>query len=522
MQLRGSRGSGIVPKGSTDTNALGILRCCPSAETGLKSPDCLSADEDEGLSSTNRTRDCAAERVEKLGVFQRTGTREFIPNCRADGSYVPIQCHNSTRSCWCVTETGRPIPGTSVLYTSGSRRPNCAKYHPRAKSATKRRSSQGRKNRKSCNHADRAQFNLALIKTFRGEYGRLKSFSSSFTGYGEMGGEDEVLSWKFDHLDKNKDNFLERNETVILKRLVKQQIQPRQCAKTFISFCANGDKKITKKEWVDCLKIGSMENRSTRGMHPFQLLKQGSSLPHGDFSPPLSPNSRKDSDTREVSNCWTDRQSALASRKSGSNESVIIPECNPSGLYQRTQCAQGKAYCWCVFEETGLQIPLTVVINSTPDCDKKVAAYKSMKGCSGPKKTKFVTDLMATLSKSMQEALSQGKKRLPGDLEHMNPHEQVARWHYNRLDANNNAILERKEWKVFKNETSGDRNLRRCGKKLGRVCDVNQDRKITLTEWLDCLGIKSSEQSQSSSRKPVHRSSSPRTGKNPFTAILKQ
>lgn len=73
--------------------------------------------------------------------------------------------------------------------------------------------------------------------------------------------DEEVLMWKFDHLDKNKDSLLERNETTILKRLVKQQIQPRQCAKTFISFCANGDKKISKREWLDCLKIGSMENR---------------------------------------------------------------------------------------------------------------------------------------------------------------------------------------------------------------------------------------------------------------------
>lgn len=31
------------------------------------------------------------------------------------------------------------------------------------------------------------------------------------------------------------------------------------------------------------------------------------------------------------------------------------------------------------------------------------------------------------------------------------------------------------------------RHLRKCGKKLPRYCDVNSDRKITLTEWLDCL-----------------------------------
>ena len=121
--------------------------------------------------SGNRTRNCAVERSEKLAAAlahrRRAGggsssspsssssrtravSREFIPSCRSDGSYASIQCHVPTRSCWCVTtETGRPIPGTSVLgYPPDVKKLNCAKYNPRAKSATKRRSSQGRKNRK--------------------------------------------------------------------------------------------------------------------------------------------------------------------------------------------------------------------------------------------------------------------------------------------------------------------------------------------------------------------------------------
>lgn len=29
--------------------------------------------------------------------------------------------------------------------------------------------------------------------------------------------------------------------------------------------------------------------------------------------------------------------------------------------------------------------------------------------------------------------------------------------------------------------------LRKCGRKLPRYCDANNDKKITLTEWLNCL-----------------------------------
>jgi len=73
--------------------------------------------------------------------------------------------------------------------------------------------------------------------------------------------DDSVLAWKFDHLDKDKDSMLHKNETLILKNLVKQQIQPRACAKNFISFCAKGDQRITKKEWIECLRIPSVDNR---------------------------------------------------------------------------------------------------------------------------------------------------------------------------------------------------------------------------------------------------------------------
>lgn len=34
---------------------------------------------------------------------------------------------------------------------------------------------------------------------------------------------------------------------------------------------------------------------------------------------------------------------------------------------------------------------------------------------------------------------------------------------------------------------ANSRQLRRCGKKLPRYCDINGDRKISMTEWLNCL-----------------------------------
>ena len=38
----------------------------------------------------------------------------FIPKCRADGSYAPMQCYGSTGFCWCVTKDGKEIPDTKI------------------------------------------------------------------------------------------------------------------------------------------------------------------------------------------------------------------------------------------------------------------------------------------------------------------------------------------------------------------------------------------------------------------------
>lgn len=46
---------------------------------------------------------------------------DYIPECLADGTYAPVQCHMGY--CWCVTSNGRMILGTSVRH----RRLDCPK-----------------------------------------------------------------------------------------------------------------------------------------------------------------------------------------------------------------------------------------------------------------------------------------------------------------------------------------------------------------------------------------------------------
>ncbi|OXA60885.1 SPARC-related modular calcium-binding protein 1 [Folsomia candida] len=481
-----------------------------------------------GKVRNNSRGKCFEERDERqrLAIAAKRGSSEYIPTCRGDGSYATVQCHLHTKSCWCVSRGGRPVPGSSVLLSNphDNKRPNCAKYLRQGKSTTKRRSSHGKKNPKSCNYADRSRFNAALTRTFKSEYNRYKSATLSY--FESDGASDEiVLAWKFDTLDRNRDGILHKNETLILKHLVKQQIQPRSCSKNFISFCAKGDQKIVKREWLECLRLPSVDNRSSPGggTNPLEILRPGGNRSGGDYPfNPLRPGGGI-IETHETSNCWTDRQSALASQIR--NESVIIPECTVGGLYHKVQCAQGKTYCWCVEEEGGIQIPNTLVVNSVPDCSKRYS--KPMTGCSGQKKQKFLSDLLDSLMKRMTSAINEGRFRIPGTNRHMSIQEQSVRWYFSQLDDNSDGILDRSEWKFFRTEVSKDKRLKRCGKKLPRHCDANGDRRLSESEWVDCLGVelfttRTPNSPDTHTRRPVHRSNGRRNGKNPFTNILKQ
>lgn len=69
----------------------------------------------------------------------------------------------------------------------------------------------------------------------------------------------------------------------------------------------------------------------------------------------------------------------------------------------------------------------------------------------------------------------------------MSREEQVATWSFVVYDKNKNKMLDKNEWKAFKDTVTTVKALRKCGKKLPRYCDINKDRQISMTEWLDCL-----------------------------------
>ncbi|CAG9781876.1 unnamed protein product [Diatraea saccharalis] len=432
----------------------------------------------------------------RYALKAQTGRRApFVPRCRADGTYAAVQCVNAgaSASCWCVSPDGKPLPDTAVR----NGRPDCTKT---GKSQTRRRASvRGQRNKRSCTRTDRALFNGNLIKIFSGDYERVRAANS---GPPEPR---EVADWKFRELDRDKSDTLRKSEYRGLRRLIKKVVKPKRCARAWARGCdGDGDGEIAHEEWVACLLVDPEP--------PAPDLLPG--IMRNSFAPdgPDAESRRED----EANDCLTDRQAVLDEQKAGGSV-LYVPECTGDGRYARAQCYRSTGYCWCVHQDTGKPIPGSSVKDRKPDCDAAPQHASPMRGC--PEKSKFLRDLRSFFITKMTTATNGTG---PGEMVRWGAsnEEQAATWTYVMLDKDKNKALERREWKAFHQLIANVEQLRRCGRKLPRYCDVNHDTKISITEWMACLEV--TQASQGPSTEATKPPPNPRRkGPNPLESILK-
>ncbi|XP_052746739.1 SPARC-related modular calcium-binding protein 1 isoform X1 [Bicyclus anynana] len=454
----------------------------------------------------------------------------FVPRCRADGTYAAIQCAaaGASTGCWCVTPDGKPLPDTAIR----NGRPDCTKT---GKSQTKRRSSvRGQRNKRSCTRIDRAQFNGNLIKIFSGEFDRARSSEG-----GAAKDSQTVADWKFRELDRDKSGTLQKSEYRGLRRLIKKVVKPKRCARAWTRGCdGDGDGAIAREEWAACLLSNPEPPAPDFSLRFFMSLNADDDSgpePEPDYNeeePPADPSSamlpgimrnsfapdgsvaRED----EANDCLTDRQAVLDEQKAGSAV-LYVPECMGDGRYARAQCYRSTGYCWCVHQDTGKPIPGSSVKDKRPDCDAAPQHASPMRGCPEPMKTHFLKDLLSFFVSKMTTSINGTG---PGDMVKWgaSKEEQAATWTYVMLDKDKNKALERREWKAFHQLIANMEQLRRCGRKLPRYCDVNHDSKISITEWMACLEMNQASLGRSTETTKVP-SNPRRKGPNPLESILK-
>ncbi|XP_055529495.1 SPARC-related modular calcium-binding protein 2 isoform X1 [Wyeomyia smithii] len=514
---------------------------------------------------------------------------KFVPRCREDGTYAPVQCLESV-GCWCVNSQGKPLPNTTVQHG----KPVCVK---KGKSNQRRSSPRNPvRNKRSCSRMDRALFNRNLLKLFENEHIRVQhNVRGSLTAMSSAVSEKTVLDWKFGSMDGNKNGMLDKSEYRELKRLIKKVVKPKRCGRSFGKSCdVDQDERLSRLEWSNCFSkdnltpemdhypshsssssttsggttsgglyataahhhhhhqgavvggggggggtlIGvggshSSSSSSTHHHHSFlrydESQQNGSSQDYNDFDDEddysendddsdelpdsdntllnglhfsiagkrLQPNlllqgkttlelkGEQDpifKDSEAESDCLSDRAAAL--EEQGGATALYVPECTADGRYQRVQCYRSTGYCWCVHEDTGKNIPGTSTKDQRPQCDVYPGVGgRQMRGCPDDKKLEFLKDLKDFL----KQQIASNSVTAADNTKWGTEDEKIATLSFVLLDKNKNKVWERKEWKTFRELVTAARQLRKCGKKMPRYCDVNNDRKITLSEWLNCL-----------------------------------
>ncbi|XP_077301995.1 SPARC-related modular calcium-binding protein 2-like isoform X5 [Arctopsyche grandis] len=370
------------------------------------------------------------------------------------------------------------------------------------KSNTRRRSSiRGHSNREDCGRADKAQFNLNLVNMLSKEFDRENPVIPSINGKDTV-----VVEWKFNLLDKDDNKYLDRNEYKAIRRTIKKVVKPYRCARTLDLCDADQNGMITKPEWVSCI------------MNNTHNLLQGSVPKLSGHPPGFNDDSLdRNKDDGDLSDCLSDRKSMLDEQATvmQKNDTVsYVPECTADGRYRRIQCYPQTGYCWCVNEDSGVPISGTAIKDEPPKCDAFSTPSRPMKGCPEQKKAVFLQDLMKLLKNQMVMNTNRT------GLMQTSQEEEIAIWNFVMFDINKNSNLERKEWKTFRQLVSQNRHLRRCGKKFPRYCDVNNDNKITMTEWLNCLNAQRKD-TEIVTTKIKSVTFSKRKGPNPLEAYLK-
>ncbi|XP_065369565.1 SPARC-related modular calcium-binding protein 2 isoform X3 [Calliphora vicina] len=426
---------------------------------------------------------------------------KFIPRCKKDGTYASIQCLTNS-GCWCSDITGTPIDNTTVR-TVG--RLKCREFNKAYTRRSPSRNSSGNKKR-SCSQDDRATFNTNLIGLFHSEYLRmgfsLNKNRKAVDAFVPTLDEAEVLNWKFTDLDVNSNQMLDKNEYRELKKLVKRAVKPRRCGRAFGKFCdVDSDARLSRLEFNSCLSKDGINILSTSA----------------------SVSTKSKDNEPDYAACLADRKDALTQNEENlKNGKKVghVPICTTDGRFQRVQCYD--SICWCANEETGETLNGTSVKNRVPQCG---AVTRAMKGCPNEVKLVFLKDLKEFLKTKIIAGSNEGANTTQWKSED----ERIATLSYVILDKNKNKSWEKKEWKIFRELVANNRTLRRCGRKMPRYCDVNGDKKISLSEWLSCLqSHRVDVNTQPDFKPPIHMLSNDTTfakppklnGTNPLTIYL--
>ncbi|XP_076054892.1 SPARC related modular calcium binding-like protein magu isoform X6 [Oratosquilla oratoria] len=415
----------------------------------------------------------------------------YVPRCLKDGSFDPVQCHESTGYCFCVWSTGVAIELTAVK----NKIPNCS-----AVNRTPPPASKGACQGSRCGHMGNGgggpgndysgecqgrrlkKFVKGIVQDFKKEFRRA---SESRKKKGETlqvprsKRSSRAIMYKFKLLDKDSNNFLTKSEYQKLRSIVRKKLKPKRCARSFPLMCdMNRDNTISDQEWISCLDTS------------------GSSQPNSSHS--YDQGGKKGQRTKQMYNkhngavpsCLRERDAILKMATESSN-TTYLPNCTENGLFVRKQCfgsAQKNLwFCWCVDEFNGKSLHGSSIEGN--------CTQRPWKGCPREKQHDFLQDLQRFFNSSLTpDGLTGVKSGSAEKGEASETRQQTGSWkrrvathYFSSFDKNSNGVLERRELKKLRKFVLKEKELKKCGRRLINFCDNDDDGKVTKLEWTNCI-----------------------------------
>ncbi|CAL1296839.1 unnamed protein product [Larinioides sclopetarius] len=184
----------------------------------------------------------------------------------------------------------------------------------------------------------------------------------------------------------------------------------------------------------------------------------------------------------------------------GNRMGLFVPECKADGSYAEVQCHVSTGYCWCV-DEAGKPIRGSSIQNARPNCAQKGAkrmnrrrssrGKKNKKGCGTSDRASFNSNLIDIFQSEYDRVPHTTTTATPVENDPLrDTHEkQVIQWKFDQLDDNGDEFLKKKELRDLRRMAKKIVKPKMCAKTFAKFCDLDQDKKISRSEWSVCVGV---------------------------------
>ncbi|KAI1728091.1 secreted protein acidic and rich in cysteine ca binding region domain-containing protein [Ditylenchus destructor] len=239
--------------------------------------------------------------------------------------------------------------------------------------------------------------------------------------------------------------------------------------------------------------------------------------------------------TKGGPNCYGKRRSLITEISIG-----FLPMCDNQNerLFSETQCSgvvsdfesesnsdkslqsDTDYFCWCANPLNGKPLVGTTTFRELPaNCHKirnKALLSPKIKGCTSNHQIRFFERLFFrfSLEKSTNVTIEKEENTFKNNqyapTELRTGREILSRWKFNEMDTNQDQMVDKHEWKTFREHIRKWARFHKCARNFIRFCDTDRNHKLVISEWITCTIL-----AYERSRIP------PKAQLNPFIYVLK-